>query len=43
MRSSSLPDDAHDATFDPTATLQLYPMRLTTLEEFIREKVKRDR
>jgi uncharacterized protein YbjT (DUF2867 family) len=40
MRLSSLPDDAYDATFDPTATLRLYPMRLTTLEEFIREKVK---
>ena len=43
MRLSGLPDDAYDATFDPTATLQAYPMRLTTLEEFIREKVKRDR
>ena len=43
MRLSSLPDDAYDATFDPTATPQLYPMRLTTLEEFIRETVKRDR
>ena len=43
MRLSSLPDDAYDATFDPTATLRLYPMRLTTLEEFIREKVKPDR
>ena len=43
MRLSGLPDDAYDATFDPTATLQAYPMRLTTLEEFVREKVKRDR
>ena len=43
MRLSSLPDDAYDATFDPSATVQLYPMRLTTLEEFIRENVKRDR
>ena len=43
MRLSSLPDDAYDATFNPTATLQLYPMRLTTLEEFIRDMVKRDR
>lgn len=39
MRLSSLPDDAYDATFDPAATLQAYPMRLTTLEEFIRGKV----
>jgi NADH dehydrogenase len=43
MRLSGLRDDAYDATFDPTATLKAYPMRLTTLEEFIREKVKRDR
>ena len=43
MRLSSLPDDAYDATFDPAATLQLYPMRLTTLEEFIRENVKENR
>ena len=43
LRLSGLPDDAYDATFDPTATLHAYPMHLTTLEEFIREKVKRDR
>lgn len=43
MRLSGLPDDAYDATFDPAVTLQAYPMRLTTLEEFVREKVKAGR
>lgn len=41
MRLSGLPEDAYDGTFDPTATLRAYPMRLTSLEEFIREKLKR--
>ena len=43
MRLTGLPDDAFDATFDPAATLEVYPMRLTTLEEFIREKVNEGR
>lgn len=41
MRLAGFPDDAYDGTFDPSMTLQAYPMRLTTLEEFIRERVGR--
>ena len=38
MRLAALPDDAFDATFDPTRLLDAYPMHLTTLEEFVRDK-----
>lgn len=41
MRLAGLPDDAYDGTFDPAMTLLKYPMQLTTLEEFIRERVGR--
>lgn len=41
MRLAGLPDDAYDGTFDPSMTLLKYPMRLTTLEEFVRERVGR--
>lgn len=36
---ASLPDDAFDEVFDPTAMLQEFPMQLITVEEFIRERV----
>jgi uncharacterized protein YbjT (DUF2867 family) len=39
MYMSSLPDDAFSERFDPAALLAEYPMHLTTLEEFIRERV----
>lgn len=39
MYISSLPDDAFSETFDPTALLAEFPMHLTTLEEFVRERV----
>jgi hypothetical protein len=34
-----LPDDAFNEKFDPAALLAEFPMRLTVLEEFIRERV----
>ena len=39
MRFSSLPDDAFPETFDSTNLLREYPMRLTSLQEFVRERV----
>jgi putative NADH-flavin reductase len=39
MYMNSLPDDAFSETFDPTALLAEFPMHLTTLEEFVRERV----
>jgi uncharacterized protein YbjT (DUF2867 family) len=39
MYTNSLPDDAFNETFDPTALLAEFPMHLTTLEEFIRMRV----
>jgi len=39
MYLSSLPDDAFCETFDPTALLAEFPIHLTTLEEFIHERV----
>jgi uncharacterized protein YbjT (DUF2867 family) len=36
---ASLPDDAFNELFDPTAMLQEFPMQLTTVEDFIRERV----
>lgn len=39
MYMSSLPDDAFSERFDPAVLLTEFPMHLTTLEEFIRERV----
>lgn len=39
MYLNSLPDNAFDETFDPVPLLAEFPMHLTTLEEFIRERV----
>ncbi|MBN1427098.1 MAG: SDR family oxidoreductase [Anaerolineae bacterium] len=39
MHGASLPDDAFDETFDAAALLKEYPIKLTTLEEFVRERV----
>jgi NADH dehydrogenase len=39
MYLSSLPDDAFSETFDPAPLLAEFPMHLTTLEEFIHERV----
>ena len=39
MYMNSLPNDAFSETFDPTALLAEFPMHLTTLEEFVRERV----
>jgi uncharacterized protein YbjT (DUF2867 family) len=39
MYLNSLPDDAFCETFDPASLLAEFPIRLTTLEEFIRERV----
>jgi len=36
---SSLPDEAFSETFDPTSLLAEFPVHLTTLEEFIGERV----
>ena len=36
----SLPDDAFCETFDPVPLLAEFPMHLTTLEEFIRERIQ---
>jgi len=39
MYLSSLPDDAFCETFDPTTLLAEFPIHLTTLEDFIYERV----
>lgn len=39
MYLSSLPDDAFCETFDPAPLLSEFPIHLTTLEEFIHERV----
>ncbi len=39
MYMSSLPDDAFSEKFDPASLLAEFPMHLTTLEEFIHERV----
>jgi uncharacterized protein YbjT (DUF2867 family) len=39
MYMNSLPDDAFSETFDPAAVVAEYPTHLTTLEEFVRERV----
>jgi uncharacterized protein YbjT (DUF2867 family) len=39
MYMGSLPDDAFNETFDPTKLLTEFPIQLTTLEEFIHERI----
>jgi len=39
MYMNSLPDDAFSEEFDPSALVVEYPTHLTTLEEFVRERV----
>lgn len=39
MYLNSLPDDAFNETFDPAPLLAEFPVHLTTLDEFIRERV----
>ena len=39
MYMGSLSDDAFSETFDPTKLLIAFPMQLTTLEEFIHERI----
>jgi nucleoside-diphosphate-sugar epimerase len=39
MYLNSLRDDAFDETFDPAPLLAEFPMHLTTLEEFIRDRI----
>ncbi|TAH53651.1 MAG: NAD-dependent epimerase/dehydratase family protein [Chloroflexota bacterium] len=39
MYINSLPDDAFPEAFDPTRMLQQFPMQLTALQEFIRERI----
>jgi uncharacterized protein YbjT (DUF2867 family) len=39
MYMNSLPDDAFDETFDPAKGVAEYPTHLTSLEEFVRERV----
>jgi len=39
MYLSSLPDDAFCETFDPASLLSEFPIHLTTLEEFIHERI----
>jgi nucleoside-diphosphate-sugar epimerase len=39
MRVSSLPNDAFSETFDSAVLLREHPMRLTSLQEFVREQV----
>jgi uncharacterized protein YbjT (DUF2867 family) len=41
MRVSSLPNDAFSETFDSAVLLREHPMRLTSLQEFVREQVAR--
>ncbi len=43
MRLASLPDDAFSESFDPTNLLRDYPIRLTSLHEFVRNEVARAR
>ena len=40
MHLGSLPDDAFSEKFDPTALLIEFPVHLTTLEEFVRQRVE---
>ena len=40
MYIGSLPDDAFEERFDPSALLAEFPVHLTTLEEFIRERIE---
>ncbi len=37
---NSLPNDSYSETFEPTSLLAEFPVKLTTLEEFILERVK---
>jgi NADH dehydrogenase len=39
MYLNSLPDNAFDETFDPAPLLAEFPMHLTTLEEFIHDRI----
>jgi nucleoside-diphosphate-sugar epimerase len=39
MYMGSLPDDVFSEQFDPTALLSEFPRHLTTLEDFVRERV----
>jgi uncharacterized protein YbjT (DUF2867 family) len=39
MYGASLPDDAFAETFDSSDLLKTYPMRLTRLEDFVRERI----
>lgn len=39
MYAGSLPDDAFSEKFDSAALLTKFPIHLTTLEEFVRERV----
>jgi uncharacterized protein YbjT (DUF2867 family) len=41
MRLAALPDAAFDATFDPAPLLATWPMRLTSLEEFVGQMAKK--
>jgi uncharacterized protein YbjT (DUF2867 family) len=41
LRLSSLPDDAFSETFDAEELVREYRLNLTTLEDFVREQVKR--
>ena len=43
MYMSSLPDDAYSERLDPGALLAEFPARLTTLEEFVGERVSERR
>jgi uncharacterized protein YbjT (DUF2867 family) len=43
MRFSSLPDDAFSETFDSASLLREHPMRLTSLQEFVRGQVAHSR
>jgi uncharacterized protein YbjT (DUF2867 family) len=43
LRLSSLPDDAYAETFDAATLLREYPIRLTSLDEFVRERVAESR
>lgn len=41
LRLSSLPDDACSETFDSEDLVREYGLNLTTLEDFVREQVRR--
>lgn len=43
MYMNSLPDAAFSETFDPASLLEAYPVQLTTLEAFIRERLAETR